>query len=148
MESAIHALYAFTKADETAKVFMEKWEIKDGFWHIDCTEGGEWNYVYVLPQPEGGPIKLVVPTSLQMGWVESPPYFCAATETAWDVVTEHIKLPENSLPQHKFAKYTVGDAESNVLPESNKDPSGVMYMVKVYADDIMSLIIPVSKEQL
>jgi hypothetical protein len=58
---------------------MAKWDIKDGFWRMDCAEGGEWNFVYVLPQKEGEPVLLVVPTSLQLGWVESPPYFCTAT---------------------------------------------------------------------
>ncbi len=42
----------------------------------------------------------------------------------------------------------MGDAEYNALPESNKDASGFVYMVKVYANGIMSLVIPVSKEQL
>ena len=33
------------------------------------------NFFYVVPQKPGMPIKLVVPTLLQMGWIESPPYF-------------------------------------------------------------------------
>jgi hypothetical protein len=65
----------FAEADKNAKIFIAKWDIKDGFWHMDCAEREEWNFAYVLPQAEGKPTKLVVPTSLQMGWVESPPYF-------------------------------------------------------------------------
>ncbi len=76
---------------------MAKWDIKDGFWRMDCAKGKEWNFAYVLPQPEGEPIKLVVPTSLQMGWVESPPYFCAATETARDITTKFIEQPVGTL---------------------------------------------------
>ena len=45
-------IHAFAQADETAKVFMAKWDIKDGFWHLDCQEGEEWNFAYVLPQKE------------------------------------------------------------------------------------------------
>jgi len=26
-------LHAFAKRDDTAKIFMAKWDIKDGFWH-------------------------------------------------------------------------------------------------------------------
>jgi hypothetical protein len=73
-------VHAFAEADETAKIFMAKWDIKDGFWRMDCAEGEEWNFAYVLPQEEGKPTKLVVPTSLKMGWVESPHYSGAATE--------------------------------------------------------------------
>ena len=64
---------------------MAKGDIKDGFRRLDCEQGEEYNFAYVLPQAPGKPVKLVVPTSLQMGWIESPPYFCAASETARDV---------------------------------------------------------------
>ncbi len=90
-------IHAFAEADDKAKIFMAKWDIKDGFWRMDCAAGEEWNFAYVLPQEEGEPITLVVPTSLQMGWVESPPYFCAATETSRDISTEYIKTEVNSL---------------------------------------------------
>ena len=74
-EGLSRIIHAFAEADKNAKIFMAKWDIKDGFWRMDCAEGEEWNFAYVLPQAEGKPTKLVVPTSLQMGWVESPPYF-------------------------------------------------------------------------
>ena len=95
-------IHAFVEADPTAKVFMAKWDIKDGFWHMDCKEGEERNVAYILPQPEGEPIKLVIPTLLQMGWVELPPYFCAATETVRDISTKYINTEVGSLPTHKF----------------------------------------------
>ena len=81
-------IYAFAEVGMDDKVFMAKWDIKDGFWRLDCKSGEEWNFAYVWPQPEGEPIRLIVPTSLQMGWIESPPYFCAASETARDVAAE------------------------------------------------------------
>ncbi len=90
------------ETDNTAKIFMAKWDIKDGFWCHDCAEGEEYNFAYVLPQPEEESICIVIPTSLQMGWVESPLYFCEAMETARDVAKEYIKIPVTSLPDHKF----------------------------------------------
>ena len=63
-------IHAFAETDDTAKIFMAKWDIKDGFWHLNCAEGEEYNFAYVLPQPEEEPIRIVIPTSLQMGWVE------------------------------------------------------------------------------
>jgi len=82
-------VHAFAEIDEDEKIFMAKWDIKDGFWRMDCRAGEEWNFAYVLPQPLGEPVRLMVPTSLQMGWVESPPYFCTPTETARDVASEY-----------------------------------------------------------
>ena len=49
---------------------MAKWDINDGFWHLNCEEGEEWNFAYILPQHEGQSTLLVVPNSLQMGWIE------------------------------------------------------------------------------
>jgi hypothetical protein len=71
-ECLSYIIHALAEADEDAKIFMAKWDIKDGFWQMDCAAGEEWNFAYVLPQEEGQPTTHVVPTSLQMGWVESP----------------------------------------------------------------------------
>jgi hypothetical protein len=140
-------VHAFAEASEDAKIFMAKWDIKDGFWRMDCRKGKEWNFLYVLPQPEGSPIMIVVPTSLQMGWVESPPYFCAATETARDIATEYTDMPVGSIPEHKFIKYTVNGEAYSDLPSEHEGHT-FLSMIEVYVDDFMSLVIPVSQAQL
>jgi hypothetical protein len=43
-------IQAFAKAEEDAKIFMAEWDIKDGFWRMDCKEGEEYNFAYLLPQ--------------------------------------------------------------------------------------------------
>ena len=101
------------------------------FWRMDCRDGEEWNFSYVLPQPEGAPIMIVVPTSLQMGWVESPPYFCAATETAQDIAAEYTDMPVGSIPEHKFAKYTVDRKSYSDLPKEH-DGHTFLSMIEVY----------------
>ena len=63
----LRLIHAFAKAPDCANIFQTKWDIKDGFWMIDCKEGEEWNFCYVLPQKTGMQIKMVVPTYLQMG---------------------------------------------------------------------------------
>ena len=124
-------IHAFAEADEDAKIFMAKWDIKDGFWRMDCEKGEEYNFAYVLPQEEGMPVTLVVPTSLQMGWVESPPYFCAATETARDIASDYCDTPVGSLPHHKFAKHVTGAKEFNKLP-STSEIRDFFHALKVY----------------
>ena len=49
-------------------IFFSKYDVSDGFWRMVVAAGSEWNFAYVLPQEEGNPIKLVVPSALQMGW--------------------------------------------------------------------------------
>jgi hypothetical protein len=72
-------IHAFAEVDNDNKIFMAKWDVKDGFWHVECRECKQWNFADMLPQPTGEPIVLVIPSSLQMGWVESPPFYGAAT---------------------------------------------------------------------
>jgi len=107
-------IHAFAKANDNAKIFMAKWDIKDGFWHMDCEKVEEYNFAYVLPQEEGMPITLVVPASLQMGWVESPPYFCAATETARDIASDYCDTPVGSLPHQKNCQACYGGQDQEI----------------------------------
>jgi hypothetical protein len=90
-------IHAFAEVDDDAKIFMATWVVKDGFWRLDRQDGEEWNFAYVLLQPPLEPVRIVVPTSLQMGWVESPPYFCAATETSRDIATQYYEIALGSL---------------------------------------------------
>ena len=132
------------------KIFMAKWDIKDGFWRLDCEDGQEWNFCYVLPQDEGEPIRLVVPTSLQMGWIESPPYFCAASETSRDVAEQYTQAPVGTLPAHKFEEWVVGDPDYMALPEAAPShlATPFRYKLEVYVDDFMSCVIPTTRRQL
>jgi hypothetical protein len=93
------------------------------------------------------PITLVVPTLLQMGWVESPPYFCAATETARDIASDYCDTLVGSLPHHKFAKHVKGAKEFDELPTTSENGK-LFYVLEVYVNDFMSIVIPTSQEQL
>jgi hypothetical protein len=89
-----HHPFAFAKID-----------IKDGFWRMMVSKQDAWNFCYVLPSLDPDQpldqIEIVVPSSLQMGWCESPPYFCAATETALDVI-DNLLSSDIDLPHHRF----------------------------------------------
>ena len=89
---------------------FSKLDIKDGYCQMMVEQVKHLKFSYVLADVEGAHIRLVIPSSLQMGWMESPPLFCAATETARDVAEELIKEPRSSLPPHPL--------ESLMLPPS------------------------------
>ena len=143
LQRVIHA-FAETSPDE--KVFMAKFDIKDGFWRLQCEKGEEWNFAYVLPTPPGEPIQLVVPSSLQMGWVESPPYFCAASETARDVAGNYLETKIGSLPEHKFEGYAMDGKAVQALPES-VEHNALRYFLDVYVNDFIPMAIAASQEQ-
>ena len=88
-----HGLYIkFTKLD-----------VKDGFWRMAVSDEDAWNLCCVLPYLQTttniDDIEIVVPNSLQMGWCESPPFFCSGLETARDLME---KLRTMDLPPHEF----------------------------------------------
>jgi hypothetical protein len=63
-------------------VMLSKIDLSDGFWRMLVQEAEQLNFAYVMPDPPGAQTRIVVPAALQMGWAESPAYFCTATETA------------------------------------------------------------------
>ncbi len=67
--------------------------------------------------------------SLQMGWVGSPPYFCAATKTARDIASDYCNTPIGSLPCHKFVKHVMRDKDFDALPTTSMvmTPHGFFY---------------------
>jgi hypothetical protein len=148
-----HALsrivHAFAKAEDDSMIFLAKWDIKDGFWHLDCEEGQEWNFAYVLPQQQPSTsTELVIPTSLQMGWIKSPPFFCAASETAWDITAAYIGALIGKLTDNKFIEWTTDSDEFRNLPPQAIDAAGLKYVLEVYMDDYIGLAIPTSQAQL
>jgi hypothetical protein len=140
-------IHAFAETDPDAAIFMAKFDIKDGFWRLDCAAGEEWNFAYVMPQAPEEPVKLVVPNSLQMGWVESPAYFCVASETARDVAAWHAERPIGELPAHKFLHKAMEgeDVQQLALPPTC---TPFRYFLDVYVDDFIQLAIPTSRQQL
>jgi len=138
-------IHAFAEVEDDAVILMAKWDIQDGFWRLNCRDGDEWNFCYVLPQGPGEPTRLVVPTSLQMGWVESPPYFCTASETARDVAVDYIETKLGSLPEHKFehwAKSTDG------MLNRDGPATTLRYILEVYVDDFIACIVPTTALQI
>ena len=140
-------IHAFAQAEEDAKIFMAKWDIKDGFWRLDYEESKEWNFCHVPLQEEGQPTRLVVPTSLQMGWIESLPHFCAASETARDVAASFIETEVGVLPSHTFIEHSTQGADCQGFDDESGEKY-LLYMIKVYMDDYISLAILRTKRDL
>ena len=91
--------------------------------------------MYVLPQAEGEPIKLVIPMSLQMGWIKSPVYFCAASETCRDVGKEYAQSKISTLQDFKLLEYAKKISEYKALPDNVADYCPLKLMTEVYPSD-------------
>ena len=113
-----------------------KCDIKDGFWRMVVHPDDAYNFCYVLPsKSKNTPIDdiiLVLPDSLQMGWCESPPFFCAATETARDVINFLItNQATTTLPPHPMEDKMM-ELTSN---EIQQIPPKISNITEVYVDD-------------
>ena len=115
---------------------FSKLDIKDGFWRMVVNTNDAWNFCYLIPNSDKkahiDDTTIVVPNSLQMGWAESPPFFCAASETARDVVQQLLNV---TLPPHPF--------EERMLPTKHhnntlQDLESTTTLIEVYVDDFIA----------
>ena len=113
-----------------------KLDVKDGFWRMVVSTIDAWNFTYVLPAANGkqtslNDVELIVPDALQMGWCESPPFFCTASETARDVI-QHLLNNQTHLPPHKF--------ETKMIPEDMvpTQPAAPVTILEVFVDDFIA----------
>ena len=128
---------------EDGDIVLMKTDIKDGFWRMVCAEGFEWNFAYVLPSLPGQPVEIVVPSALQMGWALSPPFFCAASETARDIAASYVSEPIGSIPPHPMEHLTMPDVEvtlPNLQNASGKSGAQFLQLLEVYVDDFIQLV--------
>jgi len=120
-------------------MFFSKLDIKDGFWRMIVKHGQHLNFAYVLPDVPGARIRLVIPYSLQMGWTESPSFFCSVTETARDMAEVLTHEPLGSLPPRPLETHMLPPA---LWPESNLHSActNFLHMLEVYVDDFCLII--------
>jgi hypothetical protein len=140
--SANHS--CFCRSRGTGQNFHGKVGHKDGFWHLDCHTGEEWNFAYVLPpcNPNDKQVQLVIPTLLQMGWIKFPPYFYAASETARDVTEQYLQLLLGEMEDPKFLPWM--ELEKSYADLQRTDARDLHFLLEVYMDNFIGLAIPTS----
>ena len=78
---------------------MYKNDMSDGFYRIRLSSSGSLKLGVILPEFPGLPKLVALPLVLPMGWTESPPWFCAFTETVADLT--NVELQRNKrVPTH------------------------------------------------
>ena len=121
-------------------ILLAKVDLSDGFWRMIVRHEDRYNFCYVLPQAPGEPTRIVIPSALQMGWQESPPYFCAATETGRDFI--HWLLDKNvPLPRHPMEQYIL---QKVTTLSKQATPSGTLtkpWKISVYVDDYILAVL-------
>jgi hypothetical protein len=81
-------------------VYMAKYDVKDGFYRLHLRPEHCVKLAIVLPPYEGLPPLVAIPFVLTMGWTNSPPTFCAFSETTCDVANS--RLYRRHAPPHRL----------------------------------------------
>jgi hypothetical protein len=100
-------------------VFLFKLDVADGYYRVGLRPNDIPKLAVTFPAAPGDERILAFPLALPMGWVLSPPYFCAVTETITDLANARAK--QNDLAtetSHRLDK--IADTH---LPMVNTVPS-------------------------
>ena len=141
-------IYAMATAPDGKNVYMAKWDVKDGFWQMVNKLGAEWSFCYVLPEHDGKPRQIVKPLSLQMGGIDSPPFFGVASETGRDVMQVYAQSPLGVLPEHKFEHYTTSHPDFERLPLTVPNQDSLHFTFEVFVHDFIGFAVAESQEHL
>lgn len=84
-------------------VYLSKIDIADGFYRVRLLPRDILKLGVLFPQQPGEPTLVGFPLVLPMGWVNSPPYFCAATETVADLSNARASTNYDPGPHRLYA---------------------------------------------
>lgn len=127
-------------------MYLSKIDIADGFYRIKVASRDVPKLGVLLPQEDDEEPMIALPLVLPMGWVNSPPYFSAATETAADIMNaqlgRHVVAPPHRLelvaatPPSDAATHQSQLVGSAIHPPHYRRP--IQY-ADVYVDDFIGL---------
>ena len=137
--SALHAILRFAfEVDCTWEILWQKVDLSDGFWRMVVEAGKELNFVFEIPARPGDTQRyFVVPSSLQMGWTNSPPYFCTATE-AGRLLLQRIlafSLDDGLDTPHPGEKHCLS---ADILKGDWLPPLDLAVVAQVFVDDFVN----------
>jgi len=124
-------------------VHLIKVDISDGYYRIPVTASGALNLAVALPSCRRQPL-LAIPTVLTMGWIDSAPYFCMATESIADFTNLQPMSDCPAAPHFQEATASAADAFTTSPPIAPTLPvslcaSKPLAYIDVYMDDYTAL---------
>lgn len=117
----------------------------DGFYNVCVNANGSKQFGIVLPTPPGKEPLILFFLGLPMGWVSSPPTFCALAKSAADVANERIDA--NWSPRGHRCDSAADTPTESTRPASKPGPpprirhrvKGPVGRTDVYVDDFILL---------
>ncbi|KAL7577853.1 hypothetical protein ACA910_010599 [Epithemia clementina (nom. ined.)] len=99
-------------------VYMAKWDLADGYYRIWLLPEDIPKLGLSYPTTKGSPNMNAFPLALPMGWISSPPFFCAVTDIANATMRDcHLA------PSHRLETMADSEPSAKTLPTvTNTDP--------------------------
>jgi len=126
-------------------VYMAKNDISDGFYNVFVNFNGAKNFGVILPTPPGQEPLVLFFLALPIGWVSSPPVFCALTETVTDLTNGLIQSNWKP-PAHQLDKIVDTAPPTSRPPLRPGQPlrirhrnRGLLRVADCYVDDFVLL---------
>lgn len=113
-----------------------KVDLADGFYRMTVAPTDVAKLGVLFPSLPGEPPLVAFPLALPMGWKNSPPLFCTATETVADIANAHI-LKHKNPPSHALEREAESPAQDQPLPKKVLDPK-VAVPVPTNADPFLN----------
>jgi hypothetical protein len=132
-------------------VLLGKYDLADGYYRLPLNTNQAMHLACLFPESPGEESLVAIPLVLPMGWTESPPYFCAATETIIDLTNSSFdEAPKH--PPHRLEHHiTYGENNAKQLPtlpiphhRYSQFYDKPLANTDVYIDDIIGLYQPSS----
>ncbi|KAL3943053.1 MAG: hypothetical protein SGARI_000071, partial [Bacillariaceae sp.] len=124
-----------------------KIDIADGFYRVWVRADDIPKLGVAIPSLDGEEPLVAFPLALPMGWTQSPPYFCALTETVADIANERLRSQHRPPPHRlelKANQPTPNMSPSPLVPDIPLNPRiaptrGPVSSVDVFVDDFIAL---------
>ena len=102
--------------------YLCKVDISDGFYRVWLNDTDIPKLGVAFPSLVDGQWLVALPLALPMGWVESPPFFSAATETAADITNARLLRGDRPTP-HRLERAADSKTPESDNPELTDPPT-------------------------
>jgi hypothetical protein len=131
-------------------VYLIRIDLADGFYRIPLQPKDIPTLAVAFPHNDNEPPLVAFPLVLPMGWVNSPPIFCAFTETIADLANRNLRFQAHPPAPHRLT--TIADNPNQVTDEppstiesstwhrtpfASRIPSRPAAYVDIYMDDFL-----------
>ena len=134
-------------------IYMSKIDLSDGFYRLWLRAEDTAHLAILFPSRKGEPPLVGIPLTNPMGWCDSPPNFCACTETVADIANATLANP-TAMTTARNRPHRL-DAVSESPPPASPPPNTIVLLPTlastspskrpvqywdIYVDDFLGLV--------